>query len=305
MTNNSTSNPEQKPADESQTETENRIQNRFPHTWREIWGRILRLGLGETTLRIITGIVATLLVLAVVWVMGKYFLKSQPASAFPLAGTATLQSTILPLAATNAGNTSAVALQSSFGISRIPQIHTNLPSKPRVDVISYVVKEGDTLFGIAAAYGLKPESLLWSNRYILGDNPDNLIPDLKINIPPEDGAIYEWQNGDGLNGVAKFYKVTPQDILNWAGNRLDPNTIGDLSLPNIPSGDHAFHPQRGRRHCGLVTPHHPRHPGRSNQLWRWFLRQDHRRRRWYGHLLLANHAEISVWLRLHLHSSWY
>ena len=242
MTNNSTSKPEPTPVDESQIEPEDKQQNLFPNTWREIWGRILRLGLGETTLRIITGIVATLLVLAVVWVMGKYFLKSQPASALPLASTATFQSTVLPLAATDAGNTSVAAQQSSFGISRIPQIHTNLPSKPRIDVITYVVKEGDTLFGIAAAYGLKPESLLWSNRYILGDNPDNLVPNLKINIPPEDGAIYEWQNGDGLNGVAKFYQVTPQDILNWAGNRLDPNTIGDLSLPNIPSGTMLFIP---------------------------------------------------------------
>jgi len=242
MTDDPTSNPVQPPENESPTEPENEKLNRIPLNWRELWNRILMLGLGETTLRIITGVLAAVMVLIVVWVMGKYFLKSQPASALPLAGTPTFQSTLKPVSTTTVISNQTTALQSGFGISRIPQIHTNLPSKPRTDVITYVVKEGDTLFGIAAAFGLKPESLLWSNRYTLGGNPDNLIPNLQINIPPEDGAIYEWQNGDGLNGVAKFYSVDPQVIINWAGNHLDPNTLGDLSLPNIPSGTMLFIP---------------------------------------------------------------
>jgi murein DD-endopeptidase MepM/ murein hydrolase activator NlpD len=199
-------------------------------------------GLGETTLRVITGVLAVVFVLVVVWVMGKYFLKSAPATVLAIAGTPTLDSTVLPISTAAIQNAQTAALQSNFGIFRMPQIHTNIPSKPRTDVISYVVKEGDTLFGIADAYGLKPESLLWSNRYILGDNPDNLVPDLKINVPPEDGAIYEWQDGDGLNGVAKFYEVSPDDIVNWAGNHLDKATLGDYSLPNIAAGTMLFIP---------------------------------------------------------------
>jgi murein DD-endopeptidase MepM/ murein hydrolase activator NlpD len=119
---------------------------------------------------------------------------------------------------------------------------TNLPSKPRTDVSTYSVKEGDTLFGIADAYGLKPESLLWANRYILGGIPDNLVPGLVINIPPENGVVYEWQNGDGLNGVAKYYNVSPQVIVDWPGNHLDATTLGDWSLPNIKAGTMLFIP---------------------------------------------------------------
>ena len=78
---------------------------------------------------------------------------------------------------------------------------------------------GDTLFGIAEKYGLLPESLFWSNKYILGNDPDNFFPGVKIKIPPHDGAIYKWNVGDGLNGVSKYYKVTVDVIIDWPGNQ--------------------------------------------------------------------------------------
>lgn len=242
MPNNPPSNPVLQPEDEDPVQSDNKQPNRIPHNWRELWDRLLLLGLGETTLRVLTGVFALILVLAVVWVMGKYFLKSTPASAVALASTPTVQSTILPIQTTDAQSSAFVALQSSFGISRLPQIHTNIPSKPRTDIITYIVKEGDNIFGIAGAFGLQPESVMWSNRYTLGALPDALYPGMQIYIPPEDGVIYIWQYGDGLNGVAKNYGVTAQDIVDWAGNKLDPNKIGDWSLPNIPTGTMIFVP---------------------------------------------------------------
>ena len=51
-----------------------------------------------------------------------------------------------------------------------------------------------------------------------------------------DGVYYEWHAGDGLNGVATFYGVTADDIIDWPGNRLDRDTLGDISDPNIAPG---------------------------------------------------------------------
>lgn len=203
----------------------------------QFWNRLVHLGLGEVSLRIGTGVVSLLLVLAVIWVMSKFYLNNQsPASAEPTAA-ATQSAPTLP-------KTAAVqsALYSDFSINRLAQLHTNLPAKPRDSMEEYEIVSGDTLFGIAEKFGLQPETLLWSNTHILGNNPHNIYPGVKILIPPIDGAVYFWNNGDGLNGVAKFFNVVPDTILDWGANQLDRNTIGDFALPNIPEGKMVFVP---------------------------------------------------------------
>ncbi len=239
MSENPNSNPLPTMGDEGSVQPENNPSNNANSNWQRIWQKLLHLGLGETSLHIITGISVVVLILVVSWVMSKYFLKNQGGISAAVTQTTPLaQTTIVPQSTTQGGE----VLASSFGITRLAQLYTNLPSHPRNKIVQYTVQTGDTLFGIAEKYGLKPESLLWSNKYVLGDNPDNLIPGVEINIPPQDGAIYKWQTGDGLNGVAKFFEVTPQDIINWSGNNLDPNKLGDWSLPNIPAGTMLFVP---------------------------------------------------------------
>jgi murein DD-endopeptidase MepM/ murein hydrolase activator NlpD len=206
----------------------------------KLWERIMHLGLGEVTLRVLTAVVSVLLVVFVVWVMNKFYLSAQAGKGGEYTPTPTT-SAASPLLAVNANNSDPV-LYSSFGISRLAQPHTDQPAKQRDEIITYTIQEGDTLFGIAEKFGLQPETLLWSNRHILGDNPENIYPGVEILIPPIDGAIYKWNTGDGLNGVAKFYNVTTDVILDWPGNKLDRNTIGDLSLPNIPDGTFVFVP---------------------------------------------------------------
>jgi murein DD-endopeptidase MepM/ murein hydrolase activator NlpD len=122
------------------------------------------------------------------------------------------------------------------GIPRFARLHTDVPSRPRQEVVRYIVKPGDTLFGIAGKFGIKPETILWSNQAVLGDNPHSLRPDQELNILPLDGAYYRWSAGDGLNGVAKFFGVTPEVIINFPGNKLDPTRLGDWTNPNIEPG---------------------------------------------------------------------
>jgi len=238
MTENPTSNPLPNSGDESPVQEEENLSTPNEKSWQQLWQRLIKLGLGETAVRIITGVTAVVLIVIVAWVMGNFFLKGKLNTAGKQTATPAAQATLIPYQV-NAGG---AVLQSSFGITRLAQLYTNLPSHPRDKIIKYTVVTGDTLFGIAENFGLKPETLLWSNKYILGDNPDNLIPGVEINIPPQDGAIYEWQTGDGLNGVAKFFLVTPDVIINWPSNNLNANTLGDLALPNIPAGTMLFIP---------------------------------------------------------------
>jgi hypothetical protein len=59
-------------------------------------------------------------------------------------------------------------------IRRETNLHTTIPTRPRQDPIDYTVVEGDSVFGIAQAFGVTPESVLWANYEILNDNPDQL-----------------------------------------------------------------------------------------------------------------------------------
>ncbi len=124
---------------------------------------------------------------------------------------------------------------SSFGeVSRQSDVHTIIPTRPRLGLLKYQVQAGDTLFGIAERFGLKPESILWGNWYELGGDPHLLQPGQELSILPVDGAVHRWSEGEGLNGVATFYGVSAQDIIDWPGNELDPAL--DPTQPGLAAG---------------------------------------------------------------------
>lgn len=128
----------------------------------------------------------------------------------------------------------ATPLPEGDDVTRTSDIHTLIPDRPRLKVITYKVKEGDSLFGIADKYGLKPETILWGNYDTLKDDVHFLSPGEELNILPVDGTYYEWHEGDTLRGVADFFGVQPEDIVDWPGNNL-PATL-DYEHTDIASG---------------------------------------------------------------------
>ena len=110
---------------------------------------------------------------------------------------------------------------SNTAILRRPELHTTIPTRPRQDVITYTVEKGDSLFAIAKAFNLAPETVLWGNYELLNDNPDQLAIGMELVIPPADGVLYEWQPGDSIEQVAAQFKTSPAEILNWTGNGFD------------------------------------------------------------------------------------
>jgi murein DD-endopeptidase MepM/ murein hydrolase activator NlpD len=202
-----------------------------------IWESLVGLGLGESALRVGTSVISISLFLIVVWVMGSFYLNqranppSQAALAVPL-----IISTNTPVVPTPVLQPYVVAVDYSQGIPRLASLHTTIPTRPRNEITTYTVQKGDTLFGIAEKVNLKPETILWSNRETLADDPEYLKVGMVLNILPLDGAYHKWSAGEGLNGVAKFFGVKPEDIINYPGNKLSADTIGDYAHPNIPPG---------------------------------------------------------------------
>ena len=128
------------------------------------------------------------------------------------------------------------------GVFRRTNLNTIIPTRPRVDVITYEVEQGDNIFAIADQYGLEPESILWGNEKVLKDDPRLISPGQLLNILPVDGVYYEYQEGKTLRQVAEEFEVEPEAIVEWPGNHLDPYET-DLDTPLLAAaGSHLIIP---------------------------------------------------------------
>jgi murein DD-endopeptidase MepM/ murein hydrolase activator NlpD len=193
---------------------------------------LLQMGLGESMLRLGTSLLSLVVIAVVIWLVQMFF--SQASISQVNAGAS---QPATPTAAVAIEEVAPVAVEVDYeGIPRMAQPFTIIPSRPRQELTKYEVQEGDTVFGIAEKFGLDPQTILWGNYAILLDDPHALRPGQELNILPVNGTYYEWQDGDGLNGVSSFFGVTPEDIINYPGNNLDPTTIGDYARPNIEPG---------------------------------------------------------------------
>lgn len=129
---------------------------------------------------------------------------------------------------------------------------TVIPSRPSLEVKSYTVELGDSVFEIASNFKIKPETLLWANYDQLNDNPDMVSIGMSLNIPPIDGVYYQWQDGDTVQSIATRFEAKIDDILNWSGNNLD------LTEPTKSPGEWVMVPGGHREFRQWIIPVIPR-----------------------------------------------
>ena len=119
---------------------------------------------------------------------------------------------------------------------------TIVPTRPREEVVTYTVEAGDSVFGIAQNFNLDPESVLWANYEVLNDDPQMVSIGQELYIPPTNGVLYKWKDGDTVDKVAGMFKASPEDMLLWPGNNIDitnPVFTPD-QLVMIPGGEREF-----------------------------------------------------------------
>lgn len=112
---------------------------------------------------------------------------------------------------------------------RLALLDTTIPTRARLTIQKYVVQKGDTVFGIAAKYNIKPDTILWGNPELV-ENVGLLRPGKELNILPIDGALRVVQAGDTLEKIAKVFHGKLDEIVTFAGNDLD------LNDPQIKAG---------------------------------------------------------------------
>jgi len=191
-------------------------------------------------MRIAMLVVTFIIVVLIVWGVGMLIVKANNNSAeadlIPTNTTAALPVDVSTPEFSTAGMADGLIRMPEMQITITPEVEA------RSEMFTYTVDQGDTIYGIAEMFGLAPESVLWMNYYTLGETPDGLSIGQELDIYPMDGVIYKWYEGDGLNGVSEFFGVTPEDIINYPSNDLNPETLGDYSLPNIEPGTMLFVP---------------------------------------------------------------
>lgn len=193
---------------------------------------LLSLGLGESMLRVGTALLSLILVAAAVGLLSAFneqvplSLRTSPALAAGPSPTPDIDPGLVPPPTDSA----------LPGLSRQASPHTTIPSRPRQEIVKYTVQSGDSVFGIAEKFGLQPQTILWGNYNILADDPHSLRPGQELNILPVNGVYYEWLGDISFEDWAKFFGVTAQDIIEYPGNHLNPDTIGDYANPNIEKG---------------------------------------------------------------------
>ncbi len=115
-------------------------------------------------------------------------------------------------------------------IERRLKLKTLIPERPRYDPVMRTVMRGDSITLISKEFGIKPDTLLFANYDVLEDNPHGLRPGQELNVPPVDGILVKWKNGDTVESIAEEYEANSEDILSWPGNRID------LTDPKIKVG---------------------------------------------------------------------
>lgn len=130
---------------------------------------------------------------------------------------------------------------------------TIIPDRSKAEISTYVVQSGDTIYDIAAMYGLAPETIMWSNPD-LEDNPDLLQVGHKLTILPVDGVYHQVGGSDTIDSVASTYKADPQAIIDFPLNEIDPETltikVGQWLV--VPGGSKPFVPRAVTAYTGPI-----------------------------------------------------
>lgn len=128
---------------------------------------------------------------------------------------------------------------SVIDVSRQANLDTLIPDGIRQSIIKYTIEEGDSIFGLAKKFNLNPYTILWANYKYFNDDPTTILRiGALLTIPPTDGILYTWKEGDDLVKIADKYDASKTQIVSWPSNHLDITdpVISPDSFVMIPGG---------------------------------------------------------------------
>ncbi|MCX6730708.1 MAG: M23 family metallopeptidase [Candidatus Roizmanbacteria bacterium] len=129
-------------------------------------------------------------------------------------------------------------------------LSTVISSKPRDKVENYVVKSGDTLASIGKKFGVSVDTIKWANDL----KSDTIKPEQTLKIPPVTGVVHTVVSGETVYSIAKKYKTTAQNIVNFIFN-----DFADIDTFALRAGQTLFVPD------GVIEPEQPKYFAQAPQ----------------------------------------
>jgi murein DD-endopeptidase MepM/ murein hydrolase activator NlpD len=96
-----------------------------------------------------------------------------------------------------------------------PCMSTQVSEKPRDEVITYEVREGDTISTVAEKFGISTNTILWANNL---KDIKTIKPGQKLKILPVTGMAHQVQKGETIYTIAKKFDTEAQGIVDFPFN---------------------------------------------------------------------------------------
>ncbi len=95
-------------------------------------------------------------------------------------------------------------------------METIYSAKPRSGMENYTVLGGDTLSSVAEKFDISVDTIKWANNL----KTETIKPGQVLKIPPVTGVVHRVSSGETIYSIAKKYKTSPQNIINFPFNEF-------------------------------------------------------------------------------------
>lgn len=126
------------------------------------------------------------------------------------------------------GQSSLVTAGDEFLAKKQPVLSAGAPSR---NILTYTVKEGDTLSSLAVKFNITSDTIKWANNI---SDENSIKPDVKLVILPVSGVLYTGTGNDDLGELASRYQANAGIIDSF--NALDGKSPTSGQQIIIPDG---------------------------------------------------------------------
>ena len=116
--------------------------------------------------------------------------------------------------------------------------------KPRDKIENYTIKSGDTLESISKKFDISVDTIKWANNL----KSDTIKEGDSLKIPPVTGVVHKVIAGESIYSIAKKYKTTAQNIVNFPFN-----DFVDLETFSLQAGQTLYVPD------GVIEEEQPKY----------------------------------------------